>query len=443
MAITEDQDRATDAETAFIGRKLGFSGRQRWLFLIFAAVCGAFSLFAGASWWFSFAAFLVLVSAASLVGERAPKTSSRASSSSGLVRRDLDGRSSHLIAALPDPCIVVNRRAVVVMHNAHAMSALPGLRIGDPLAFALRVPSLTEALRSVLAGGLGHILNFTDPVPLERTFEAHLTPVHINASAATEAPDYVVITLHDETKRQRLETMRVDFVANASHELRTPLASVLGFIETLQGSARNDPAARERFLAIMREQALRMARLIEDLLSLSQIELNAHVRPENIIDIAPILAQTKDALNPLAEENHTNLHLNIEGGPFLVRGERDEIYRIAENLIENAIKYGRTDGQVTIGVGREPAIDGFPPAILLTISDDGPGIAPEHLPRLTERFYRVDTASSRAKGGTGLGLAIVKHIVARHRARLAITSQLGKGSRFMIRFDEETSDKKV
>ena len=412
------------------------AGERRWLMFLSALIMFVLVVLAAVPWWMAIGAFIVLACGIALTGRSLPSSDIPANPSSLRARRDLDGRSALLIAALPDPCIVVNRRAVVVMHNEHAISAVPGLRVGDPLAFVLRIPAVTEALRKVIAGAEPQILNYSDLVPVERSFEARITPVRIEPTGANEPPDYVVVTLQDETKRKRLETMRVDFVANASHELRTPLASLLGFIETLQGPARNDTPARERFLVIMREQALRMARLIDDLLSLSQIELNLHIRPQGRVDIAPILGQTIDALTPLARENRTDLSLAAMPAPLWVQGQRDEIYRVAENLIENAIKYGGVDGKVMVSAQQEMTKDGFPASIAITVVDNGPGIAPEDLPRLTERFYRVDTASSRAKGGTGLGLAIVKHIIARHRGRLDIASEVGKGSKFTVRFDE-------
>jgi two-component system phosphate regulon sensor histidine kinase PhoR len=224
--------------------------------------------------------------------------------------------------------------------------------------------------------------------------------------------------------------MRADFVANASHELRTPLASLLGFVETLMGPAREDAQARDKFLIIMREQAQRMSRLVDDLLSLSRIEQNLHLRPEEPVDLTAVLCHIVDTLGPLARENQVTLKLDAPA-PVIVSGDRDELMRVAENLVENAIKYGASyaanlDKSVDISVVA-PKGEG-----LLTVRDHGPGIAPEHLPRLTERFYRVDAGQSRAKGGTGLGLAIVKHIIARHRGRLNIESKLGDGASFSV-----------
>jgi two-component system phosphate regulon sensor histidine kinase PhoR len=225
--------------------------------------------------------------------------------------------------------------------------------------------------------------------------------------------------------------MRADFVANASHELRTPLASLSGFIETLQGSARNDPQARERFLDIMKAQANRMARLIDDLLSLSRIELKAHVQPESQVDLAPIVRQVADGLLTLARDRGVEIGIDLPPEPLMVRADRDELIRVFENLVENALKYGASGKRVDI------ALSPTDNEALIAVRDYGPGIAPEHLPRLTERFYRVDVAESRAQGGTGLGLALVKHILHRHRARMTIDSAPGKGATFTVRLPLE------
>jgi two-component system phosphate regulon sensor histidine kinase PhoR len=236
----------------------------------------------------------------------------------------------------------------------------------------------------------------------------------------------MLLTLQDLTEARRVERMRVDFIANASHELRTPLASLLGFIETLQGSAQADAKARARFLEIMREQGRRMARLIDDLLSLSRIEQKQHLRPATEVDLTQVVRHVADTLAPLAREMNVELKLEAEA-PVIVIGERDELLRVAENLIENAIKYGAhpdAASYVEITVARRGK-EGC-----IVVRDHGRGVAPEHLPRLTERFYRVDPGQSRAKNGTGLGLAIVKHILARHRGRLTIESRLGEGSTF-------------
>jgi two-component system phosphate regulon sensor histidine kinase PhoR len=240
----------------------------------------------------------------------------------------------------------------------------------------------------------------------------------------------VLLTFRDLTPLRRAEEMRADFVANASHELRTPLAALSGFIETLQGPAREDAKARERFLDIMQEQARRMARLIDDLLSLSRIELNAHRQPDTPIDLAPIVGQVVDSLQTLARDRA--VMVNVEAaGALRVLGDRDELVRVFENLVENALKYGASGKRVDIRLAPAKGLDGEPEA-QVSVRDYGPGIAPEHLPRLTERFYRVDVRESRALGGTGLGLALVKHILNRHRGRLSIESTLGAGATFIV-----------
>jgi two-component system phosphate regulon sensor histidine kinase PhoR len=261
---------------------------------------------------------------------------------------------------------------------------------------------------------------------VDRWFETIVMPVRRQPNP--RRPELVLMTFHDLTPLRRVEEMRADFVANASHELRTPLAALSGFIETLQGPAREDVKARERFLPIMQDQARRMARLIDDLLSLSRIEQKQHVRPEAAIDLSQVARHVVDTLAPMAREMGVEIKLSADL-PVIVTGDRDELVRVAENLIENAIKYGaRPDApggdRVEVSVART-AKDGA-----LAVRDFGHGIAPEHLPRLTERFYRVDPGQSRAKNGTGLGLALVKHILARHRGRLTIASRPEQGSTF-------------
>ncbi|TGD98406.1 ATP-binding protein [Methylobacterium nonmethylotrophicum] len=343
------------------------------------------------------------------------------------------GRSRHglaeaLLANIPDPVILIDRRALVIEANDAARALLPSLRPRHPLSFSLRDPDVLDGIETVLRTGEPLKTQYSPRVPTERTFEVQIGAMQ--GGEAGRAGPNVVLFLRDLTSAQRLETMRVDFVANASHELRTPLASLLGFIETLQGPARDDARARERFLGIMRVQALRMTRLIDDLLSLSRIELRAHVAPTEVVDVGPLARQIADALGVLARERGVAITLDAEPGPQRILGDRDEILRVIENLVENAVKYGGDGGRVEIRLARIPAEESRPPQVEIAVRDEGPGIAPEHLPRLTERFYRVDAASSRQQGGTGLGLAIVKHILNRHRGRLVIESTPGEGATF-------------
>ena len=243
----------------------------------------------------------------------------------------------------------------------------------------------------------------------------------------------MLMTFHDQTPLRRVEEMRADFVANASHELRTPLAALSGFIDTLQGPAKEDAKARERFLGIMHTQATRMARLIDDLLSLSRVELSAHVRPDTLVDIVPIIRQVVDGLEPLARERQVEIDIDLPEAPVSIAGDREELLRLFENLVENALKYGASGGKVIVSLTSATSGEGAP-EVRVMVRDFGPGIAPEHLPRLTERFYRVDVGDSRAQGGTGLGLSLVKHIVNRHRGRLLIESVPKNGATFTACF---------
>ncbi|MCA2000209.1 MAG: two-component sensor histidine kinase [Hyphomicrobiales bacterium] len=342
-----------------------------------------------------------------------------------------DGRLNAVLDAISAPTVLIDRRGIVMHGNAAAFAAFPGLRNDHPVAFGIRAPDMIAAIEAVIRAEPEAHATIIDRVPVERSFDVLIRRLALEPDGRRPpvgAP-FAVIFMQDTTDARRLEAMRVDFVANASHELRTPLASILGFIETLQGAARNDPQARTAFLAIMEAQARRMARLIEDLLSLSKIELSAHIPPSDPVDLALLVRSVCDALGGLARDRGVTLVLDVPEAPMVVIGDRDELVRVIENLVENGIKYGQSGGRVEIRMSRTDAPE---EGVLLAVRDFGPGIAAEHLPRLTERFYRADVNESRDQGGTGLGLAIVKHIVTRHRGRLAIDSRLGEGSTFTI-----------
>jgi two-component system phosphate regulon sensor histidine kinase PhoR len=333
-----------------------------------------------------------------------------------------------IVAGMPDPVIAADRNGCVLALNEGARALAPALRQGEPVSLALRMPELVDAIGRAFARGEQQRVEYSERVPVDRWFETIAMPVR--RAPGEGAPDMVLLTFRDLTPLRRAEEMRADFVANASHELRTPLAALSGFIETLQGPAREDAKARERFLDIMQEQARRMARLIDDLLSLSRIELNAHRQPDTPIDLAPIVEQVVDGLQTLARDRA--VAVNVEAaGVLKVLGDHDELVRVFENLVENALKYGAYGHRVDIRLAPARGLDGEPEA-QVSVRDYGPGIAPEHLPRLTERFYRVDVRESRAQGGTGLGLALVKHILNRHRGRLSIKSTLGAGATFIV-----------
>jgi two-component system phosphate regulon sensor histidine kinase PhoR len=373
------------------------------------------------------AGFAVLAAAA-LIGSRAGAVGRRlvpAVAPSAL--RTGDPLQS-IISGLPDAIIALDRNGRVLALNERARALAPALRRGEPASLALRMPEVVDAIGRAAVSGEAQRVEYSERVPLDRWFETFVTPINEGGGAK---PDLVLMTFHDLTPLRRVEEMRADFVANASHELRTPLAALSGFIETLQGPARDDAKARERFLAIMQEQARRMARLIDDLLSLSRIELNAHRRPDTAIDLVPIVHQVADGLETLARDRGVAVNVAPTAAPLMVLGDRDEMLRVFENLIENALKYGGAGKRVDITPALVNNADRGVEA-QVAIRDYGPGIAPEHLPRLTERFYRVDVTESRAQGGTGLGLALVKHILNRHRGRLSIGSTMGEGATFTV-----------
>ena len=343
-----------------------------------------------------------------------------------------------LIDGFPEAAIVLDREGRVIAFNEMAISIAPALRRGEPALIALRMPELVDAIRRAIRRHEPQRVEFFERVPLDRWFEAFVTPVTLTLGAGGTA-DILVMTFNDLTPLRRVEEMRADFIANASHELRTPLAALLGFIETLQGPAKDDPVARDKFLGIMQGQATRMARLIDDLLSLSRIELNAHLQPSTPVDLAPIVRQVVDGLQMLARDRGVEIKVALSPDTLTVLGDRDELIRALENLIENALKYGAAGKRVDVTVGRAQTRAGLPEAHV-SVRDYGPGISPEHLPRLTERFYRVDVADSRAQGGTGLGLALVKHVLNRHGGRLTIESTPGAGATFTMHIPLHTAN---
>lgn len=340
-----------------------------------------------------------------------------------------------VIDALDEPVFITDAEGTVRYQNAAAARQFGGARVGDPLSFKLRVPDVLKALEAAGNGAEPKPVRFVDRGPPERHFAARCAPVRRPRHDGRERPDFVLVRLREETEMVRLDRMRGDFIANASHELRTPLASLTGFVETLLGPARRDEVNRDRFLRIMLEQTQRMGRLIDDLLSLSRVEMKAHMRPTTRVNLAELLPAVADLLAPVARARETTLVATTGAAAAIVLGDRDELMQVLINLVENAVKYGRTGGRVELTLARRIGDDGRP-GWLLSVNDDGPGIAPEHLPRLTERFYRVDAARSREQKGTGLGLAIVKHIVNRHHGRLQFRSALGEGTTASVWLEE-------
>tara|TARA_R110000787_G_scaffold16622_44_gene51490 strand:+ start:43732 stop:45174 length:1443 start_codon:yes stop_codon:yes gene_type:complete len=355
------------------------------------------------------------------------------------------GEEEALLDSLPDPLMVLDRQGRIQRANKAARNLFLGSReevsrelAGFGIAAVLRDPMALEAVDEVLYGGQGRTVDIQlmQSQSVERSFNVRIEPLRTDKTPESSA---ILISLHDQTALKKADQMRADFVANASHELRTPLASVMGFIETLQGPAKDDPEAAARFLEIMSGQAQRMSRLVQDLLSLSRIELNEHLPPTEVVDLVRICETVADTLRPQAATNE--MQVIIDSGQqdkVEVLGDADELTQVFQNLADNALKYGRNGTEVTIRLETVADIPsghrGYFPAGAMRVSviDRGEGIAEQHLSRLTERFYRVDTARSRQLGGTGLGLAIVKHIINRHRGVLTIDSVAGEGSVFSV-----------
>ena len=331
-----------------------------------------------------------------------------------------------LLDALPVPTILVDRSERVSAANDAAQKLFGPTLAGRHYITVLRQPGLLDCVEAALTGGrrvTGQYL--TAEAKREITYRVIAAPV---SGGGLEG---ALVSFEDVTHVQDAEQMRRDFVANVSHELKTPLTALLGFIETLKGTARADPAAQERFLGLMEREAERMNRLVNDLLSLSRVESEERMRPADRVELTGLLNAVRLSLEPVAAEAGATLKLDVPDRDVHIPGDADQLMQVFTNLAENGIKYGGDTVTLSLAeAAHEPALRG--PAVRIEVADDGEGIDPVHLPRLTERFYRVDSHRSREMGGTGLGLAIVKHIVNRHRGRLRLDSARGKGSRFTV-----------
>jgi len=377
------------------------------------------------------AASLVLFGVALFVGTRDTEAQGPVAAEKSDPALGLPVVAREVFERLPDPIMLVDVTGRVAFAN-RAMATVAGTDSQNkPVSAVLRTPAVWQAVERTALTGQPATVPFSFHVPVERHFEAHI-------ARTEQPPKLTAVLLHDVTSAKRAEEARADFIANASHELRTPLAAVSGFIDTLKGHAKDDERAREKFLDIMSVEAGRMRRLIDDLLSLTRIELNEHVPPSGAVDIVEVARDAATALQGLARLDDMSIIVaDLHDLPPVV-GERDELTQLFQNLMHNAIKYGRAGGHVWVDFAVTPNAGvaagrrGPLTMIAITVRDDGEGIPREAIPRLTERFYRVDIKRSRERGGTGLGLAIVKHIVNRHQGSLKIDSKLGEGSIFTI-----------
>lgn len=335
------------------------------------------------------------------------------------------------LGAMPLPAVLVDLTERIVAANADAQTLLGPQIETRHYATILRQPPILDAIEACLRDQLPKTAPFlSNDGAQDTTFQATCRFV---ADPDAGARGGVLVCFQDITHVEQAGQMRRDFVANVSHELRTPLTALMGFIETLRGPAKDDAQARERFLNIMEGEAARMNRLVGDLLSLSRVEADERIRPTGRVDIVAQLNSTIHSLRPLADEAGAEIAFEPDQTQLMIPGDADQLQQVFTNLVENAIKYGRKGGRVTLNLSehtRDGALRG--PSVRVLVADDGPGIDPVHLPRLTERFYRADSHRSRALGGTGLGLAIVKHIVNRHRGRLRVSSEMGEGSVFTV-----------
>ena len=343
-----------------------------------------------------------------------------------LGRAKIPPAAAALIEGFPDPVVLIQDNRRVLAANRAARETMQINMIGRDLAQSVRHPAVLEAVDAVLAGAPRHTAELSLSAPIQRDFTLFVSRLD---GAESLGDISAMLALHDMTGAKRAEQMRADFVANVSHELRSPLAALVGLIETLRSTARDDPEARERFLDIMHGESLRMSRLIDDLLSLSRVEINEHIQPRGGVELKGLLVNVAELLAMRAEARGMTIETDVPEGLSPVAGERDELFQVFQNLIDNAIKYAGQGTVIRVVAGPvERMSETGGPGVAVAVIDRGEGIAPEHLPRLTERFYRVDKGRSRSLGGTGLGLAIVKHIVNRHRGRIAVDSRVGEGS---------------
>lgn len=365
---------------------------------------------------------------APLASER--KTNARKSRKNTSKRKKEKVIWGQLIESIPDPVFILGTQNKIIFANEQAINLFNIKDLGVNLAAIIRTPQLLETIEAVKESKAKEQIQLVERTPIERQFTVNIAWL----SREGDTDPAILLHFRDLTEQERLNRMRADFIANASHELRTPIASISGFIETLQGPAKDDEVAREKFLGIMAVQGKRMTNLVDDLLSLSRVEMNAHKIPNAKINLTTLLHNTIDSLAPLAEQQDIKIVFDEPEGEFIAIGEEDELSQVFQNLVHNAIKYSKNDGEgyVRIYLAHSKRDKNKQEKIKVIVEDNGIGIASHHIPRLTERFYRADSEQSRQKGGTGLGLAITKHIVTHHRGELKINSRKGKGSTFSV-----------
>lgn len=354
-----------------------------------------------------------------------------------------------IMDAIPEPVLVLDHNGIIQHANEPLRTVFDPIKNGESFTMKFRDPEIIAALAKVQEAGISSSVSHRERFPTNRHYLIHFSPIHRTSKDGPKkadepsSPDLIFVTLLEQTERVRLDELRSHFIANVSHELRTPVASLTGFIETLLGPAKDDEVNRERFLKIMLEQSQRMGRLINDLLSLSRIEMHSHVHPTDKVSLRAVAQHVTDALAPLASDANLRIELEMDDGEMWVCGDSDELVQAVQNLVENACKYGEGGERVLLSVqdAAQPktAIGSDKDVYRVSVRDFGKGIEPQHLPRLTERFYRVDAEESKRKLGTGLGLAVVKHVLMRHKSELLVSSVEGEGATFefhMMKYED-------
>ena len=401
----------------------GRLAQNRWTLVAGIMAVLAVHHLGGGSWQLT-AAIIVILFAVTAIAPRRTRGQRKADRAAAADRNGLDGLTAQSLAeAVGDPLVIFDAAGSAVHANEAALAAFGVIAPGMSMMMKFRAPEMQSLFERVRTGVVpSAVVDYSERVPIERVYR-------VTASSIGRGTGLFVVVFKDQSETRRIDRMRADFIANASHEMRTPLASIAGFVETLRGPARDDAKARDHFLQIMQNQTARMARLIDDLLSLSRLEMKPYLPPGATVDVRLVLQSVIDSLGPLAEESGVVIERQFADTPVELRGDRDELFQVFENLLENACKYGQSGHRVTVSI--ETGTAGGT-EVAVTIRDYGPGIPEEHIPRITERFYRVDVDTSRAQKGTGLGLSIVKHILTRHNARLTIKSEVGKGATFTV-----------
>ncbi|WP_417318984.1 sensor histidine kinase [Emcibacter sp.] len=348
---------------------------------------------------------------------------------------------TNIMENLTDPFLLLDSRKRILMANKSAINMLGSDILRKDISLFIRNPDVNNAIRKTIRTGTTQTVEYLHGNIVQRNMLVRLHALDIQGSEDNhENKRYVFLSIYDITLIKQAEQMRVDFVANASHELRTPLASILGFVETLQGPAKNDLQAQERFLRIMHDEASRMTRLVDDLLSLSKIEREAHIPPEGTVHLPTLINSVTETLAMRLKERNMTVKVSNPDNAAEITGDYDQLTQVVQNLLDNAIKYGHEN--TTVDVALKKHTSEFPiheQSVSFSITNRGNGIPAEHIPRLMERFYRVDTARSRSLGGTGLGLAIVKHIIQRHKGHILFESEVNEYTRVTVTLPNKTN----